>query len=90
MDYTEEGQRWAGAILLLPLLLLLLFLLLMIIESYRQKASAKYYVYDVCLWLAGIMAGSILFFLFGQQREGIMNGIVHFIREAGWLQYPVP
>lgn len=90
MDYTEEGQRWAGAILLLPLLLLLLFLLLMIIESYRQKASAKYYVYDVCLWLAGIMAGSILFFLSGQQREGIMDGIVHFIREAGWLQYPVP
>lgn len=90
LDYTEEGQIAIDVTFCFFLLFFVLFLVCMLVKNYRQRALVRYYIYDILFWMLGIVAGIALFYLFPQPGRGIMDSIVHFIREVGLLECPAP
>ncbi len=90
LDYTEEGQMAIGTAGCFFLLFFVLLLVYMLVKNYRERASVKYYIYDILFWILGIAAGIVLFRLFPQPGRGIIDSIMHFIREEGFLECPAP
>ena len=90
LDYTEEGQMAIGTAGCFFLLFFVLLLVYMLVKNYRERASVKYYIYDILFWILGIAAGIVPFRLFPQPGRGIIDSIMHFIREEGFLECPAP
>ena len=61
LDYTEEGQMAIGTAGCFFLLFFVLLLVYMLVKNYRERASVKYYIYDILFWILGIAAGIVLF-----------------------------
>lgn len=94
MEYTRRGEALSAILICILPLLSLVVLLTCLGRLYKDRDSIQVYAYEILLWLVGAGIGVIIYMVMADLglslQQTIQSGVMHEIREAGWLQYPLP
>lgn len=90
MEYTAEGEKATTFLLYLPVLPLLFLILFRVGRNIKRKEPASRYIKDLFLFIAAVGVGILFLCFVPEPRTTIVDTFKHLIRQAGWLEYPIP